>query len=106
VPAVPPVELGAARPLEPALARPVVDLPVDDVDAVADRPRRAAPRRCATRYTDDSPIPNRLLISETGVSVSAYNRVTSRSCSSLSTGFRKFVALSEARVAKPAERGS
>jgi hypothetical protein len=117
---VPPVELGTARPLEPALARPVVevtadrlvvDLPVarprprprpvpdadgvvaaatalggdvDDADAVADRPRRAAPRRCATRYTDDSPIPNRLLISETGVSVSVYDRATSRSCSSLS----------------------
>src|SRR5205823_8704317 len=29
-----------------------------------------------------SPMPNRLLISETGVSVSPYSRVTSRSCSS------------------------
>jgi hypothetical protein len=54
------------------------------VDVVVDRPRRAAPWRWATRYTDDSPIPNRLLISETGVSVSAYRRVTSRSCWSLS----------------------
>lgn len=66
---VPPV----CRPVAPAgpgLAVSVVDV----------RPRSAAPCRWATRYTDDSPIPNRLLISETGVSVSAYSRVTSRSC--------------------------
>jgi hypothetical protein len=53
---------------------------VDALEVVAVRPRKAAPCRCATRYTDDSPIPYRLLISETGVSVSAYKRVTSRSC--------------------------
>jgi hypothetical protein len=46
--------------------------PEDELDPdVLVRPRSAAPWRCATRYTDDSPMPKRLLISETGVSVSA-----------------------------------
>ena len=61
-------------PVVPPLAAPLVLV----------RPRSLAPCRCATRYTDDSPIPNRLLISDTGVSVSAYRRVTSRSWSSVS----------------------
>src|SRR6202011_2597945 len=71
---------------------------------VLDRPRNAAPWRCATRYTDDSPIPKRLLISETGVSVSAYRRVTSRSCESLSLR-RVVVAPSPCapRAASPSE---
>jgi hypothetical protein len=48
------------------------------------RPRSFAPWRSTMRYTDDSPTPNFWLISGTGVLVSAYRRVTSRSCSSVS----------------------
>ena len=54
------------------------------LSAGAIRPRSPAPRRCTMRYTDDSPIENCLLMSGTGVVVSAYRRVTSRSCSSVS----------------------
>lgn len=53
-------------------AEPVVDLAAALAeDTAARRPRMAAPCRCAMRYTDDSAIPNRLLISDTGVSVAA-----------------------------------
>ena len=48
------------------------------------RPRNGAPCRWVTRKTDDSAIPKRRAISAVGVEVSAYSRVTSRSCSSLS----------------------
>src|SRR5207244_2818346 len=47
-------------------------------------PRMAAPWRWATRYTEDSPMPNVRAISDTGIVVPAYRRVTSPSCSSLS----------------------
>jgi len=51
---------------------------------VAARPRSGTPSRCTMRYSEDSPIPNRLRISEVGVVFSAYRRATSRCCSGLS----------------------
>lgn len=50
----------------------------------AARPRSGTPWRCTMRYREDSPIPNRLRISEVGVVFSAYRRATSRCCSGLS----------------------
>jgi hypothetical protein len=47
------------------------------------RPRSGTPWRSATRYTDDSEIPKRELICETGVLVEPYRFAISRSCSSL-----------------------
>src|SRR5216683_6217885 len=42
------------------------------------RPRSARPRRCTTRYSEESPIPKRARISDVGVLVSAYSRPISR----------------------------
>jgi hypothetical protein len=94
----------AARPPRPR-PHPVTDaevlatpgVPAKPDAGLDDRPLSEAPWRCATRYTDDSPIPNRLLISETGVSVSAYSRVTSRSCASVS--LRRVVPLASLAAA-------